>query len=330
MSTNITTNITAPESLVSVIILTYNRPEYLKKAIASAVRQTYRNIEIIVSDDCSPDNPQAIIDEFQDPRIRLRRNPQNLGIALNVTSAFREAKGKYVASLNDDDLWNEDYLAKLVPYLDANPDLVVAFCDHYVIDSEDKIDYLRTEENTRYWQRSRLKEGIYQPFYELSVVDQSVFIALATVIRRDAIDWDSIPLEVGLFWDLYLAYLACRSGKGAYYYPERLTRYRIHPQSETQISGKKNVQAKIRTGKAGIFCYEQFISDKRLQQFRPYFRAKLAQSHTTLGIGLMRSGQIAAARPHFWKAIQYQLNLRSVAALTLSFTPGSIVKLLKV
>jgi glycosyltransferase involved in cell wall biosynthesis len=313
-----------------VIIPTYNRPEFLKKAIASAVGQTYRNLEIIVSDDCSPESPQVIIDSFQDPRIRLRRNPQNLGIALNVTSAFKAATGKYVASLNDDDLWNEDYLAKLVPYLEANPDLVVAFCDHYVIDSNDKIDYLKTEENTRYWKRSRLKEGVYKPFYELSVVDQSVFIALATVIRRDAIDWDRIPPEVGLFWDLYLAYLICRTGRGAYYYPERLTRYRIHPQSETQISGKKNVQAKIRTGKAGIFCYEQFMADEQLREFRSYFRSKLAQSHTTLGIGLMRSGQIAAARPHFWQAIRYRLNLRTIAALTLSFTPGSIVKLLKV
>jgi glycosyltransferase involved in cell wall biosynthesis len=318
------------EPLVSVIILTYNRPEFLKKAIASAVGQTYRNLEIIVSDDCSPDSPQAIIDSFQDPRIRLRRNPQNLGIALNVTNAFKAATGKYVASLNDDDLWNEDYLAKLVPYLEANSDLVVAFCDHYVIDSDDEIEDLKTEKNTRYWKRSRLKQGVYKPFYHLSVVDQSVFIALATVIRRDAIDWHSIPPEVGLFWDLYLAYLVCRSGGGAYYYPERLTRYRIHPQSETQISGKKNIQAKIRMGKAGIFCYEQFMVDEQLGEFRSYFRYKLSQFHTTLGIGLMRSGQMAAARLHFWQAIQYQLNLRTIAALTLSFTPGSIVKLLKV
>jgi glycosyltransferase involved in cell wall biosynthesis len=323
------TDVKSQESLVSVVIPTYNRPAYLKKAIESAVRQTYRNIEIIVSDDCSPENPQAIIDNFQDPRICLRRNAQNLGIALNVTSAFKEAKGKYVASLNDDDLWNEDFLAKLVPHLDTNPDLVLAFCDHYVIDSNDRIDYLKTKENTKFWKRSRLKEGIYKPFYKLSVVDQSVFIALATVIRRDAIDWDSIPLEVGLFWDLYLAYLACRSGGGAYYYPERLTRYRIHPQSETQISGKKNVQAKIRTGKAGIFCYGQFMADEQLQEFRSNFQYKLAQSYATLGIGLMRSGQIAAARPHFWQAIQYQLNLRTIAALILSFMPGSIVKLLK-
>lgn len=324
------TNDKSPEPLVSVIIPTYNRPEYLKKAIASAVRQTYRHLEIIVSDDCSPESPQAIVDSFQDPRIRLRRNPQNLGIALNVTSAFKAATGKYVASLNDDDLWNEDYLAKLVPYLEANSDLTIAFCDHYTIDSDDRIDHLKTEENTRYWKRSQLKEGVYKPFYQLSVVDQSVFIALATVIRRDAIDWNSIPPEVGLFWDFYLAYLVCRSGGGAYYYPERLTRYRIHPQSETQISGKKDVQAKIRTGKAGIFCYEQLIADEQLQEFKSYFRYKLSQSHTTLGIGLMRSGQIAAARPHFWQAIQYQLNLRTIAALTLSFTPGSIVKLLKV
>lgn len=321
----------SPASLVSVIIPTYNRSEYLKQAIESAVRQTYPHIEIIVSDDCSPENPQALVESFQDPRIRFRRNAKNLGIALNVTGAFKAAKGKYVASLNDDDLWNEDFLAKLVPHLDANSDLIAAFCDHYVIDSAGNIDPVKTEENTRQWKRDRLTAGIYQPFYALSLVDQAVSPAAAGVIRRDAIDWDGIPPEVGLFWDLYLSYLTCRSGRGAYYSPERLTRYRIHSQSETQISGKKNVQAKIRTGQAGIFCYEQFMQDDRLQAFRPYFQQKLAQANTTLGIGLMRSGQIAAARPYFWQALQQQkFSWRTIAALTLSLTPEPVVKLLKV
>ena len=126
--------------LISVIIPTYNRPHYLKQAIASVVQQTYTNIEIIVSDDCSPEHPQSIIDAFQDARIRLRRNPTNLGIGLNATYAFKEAQGKYVASLNDDDVWQPNFLEKLVPPLEADPELALAFCDYSIIDAEGVVD----------------------------------------------------------------------------------------------------------------------------------------------------------------------------------------------
>lgn len=313
------------EPLVSVIIPTYNRQSYLKLAIESALRQKYRNIEIIVSDDCSPQSPQALIESFQDSRIRFHRNPKNLGICQNVVNGFKLARGKYVASLNDDDMWNEDFLETLVPPLEANPDLVLAFSDYYIMDCEGKINYPATLDDTRRWKRDRLKEGIYQPFYDLGIVHQAVFLAVATLMRRDAIDWDDIPPEAGLFWDLYMTYLACRSGRGAYYHPGTLTRYRVHTQSETMISGKSNVQAKIRTGKAGIFCYERFKSDEKLQEFRPFFERKWAQANTTLGIGLMRSGQIAQARPYFWNALKQQkFDLRTIAALMLSYTPPSL------
>ena len=62
---------TKSQPLVSIITPTYNRPEYLKVALESAVGQTYRNIEIIVSDNCSLENPQAIVESFNDARIRF-------------------------------------------------------------------------------------------------------------------------------------------------------------------------------------------------------------------------------------------------------------------
>ena len=73
-------NINSSEPLVSVIIPTYNRPEYLKQAINSAVKQTYQNLEIIVSDNCSSENPQALIESFPDSRIKFWRHKENLGI----------------------------------------------------------------------------------------------------------------------------------------------------------------------------------------------------------------------------------------------------------
>lgn len=312
-------NTNSQESLVSVIIPTYNRPAYLKDAIGSAVQQQYRNIEIIVSDDCSPQSPQAIIDDFQDSRIRFRRNSQNLGIALNFVNAVMEARGKYVASLNDDDLWNEDFLEKLVPNLDANPDLALAFCDHYIMDSNGTINYPATEENTRRWKRWELTEGVIQPFCEIGLVHQAIPAAAAAVIRKDVIEWNKFPTEAGVFWDLYLTYLACCSGRGAYYYPGRLTRYRESVQS---IIRSGDVQAKIRKAKADIFCYKRFIEDDRLQEFRPYFNRKWAHENTTMGIDLLRAEQVTEARPYLWRAFRQQkFNFRTIAALTLSFTP---------
>lgn len=316
----------APEELVSIIIPTYNRPAYLKEAIFSVLQQTYQNIEIIVSDDFSSENPQTIVDSFNDPRLRLRRNQTNLGVGLNVTYAFKEAKGKYVASLNDDDIWQKDFLEKLVPHLETNPDVVLAFCDYYVIYADGKVNQKLTEEHTQREKRQNLEAGIHEPFYSLGLIDKAVFSASAAVIRSSSVQWDKL-YEAGVFWDYYMTYLVCRSGQGAYYHPEKLAFYRVHEQSENVISGSKNVQAKIRKGKAAIFCCQTFIEDPLLQEFKPYFEQELAHANTTLAIGLLKAGQVVEARTYLRNAIARQkFSLRTLAALTLSYTPQPIVR----
>ncbi|MEH2283455.1 MAG: glycosyltransferase family 2 protein [Nostoc sp.] len=310
------------QPLVSIIIPTYNRPEYLKQAIASAIKQTYQNIEIIISDNCSSENPQALVASFGDSRIKFWRHQQNVGMLANQQHGFKMALGKYVASLHDDDMWNEDFLAKLVPPLEANPDLIIAFCDQYIIDANGIINQVGTEENTRAYQRDKLAKGIHQPFSKIGLVDKSIPTAASCVIRNNLVDWYSIPSEVGGMWDLYLTYLCCISGRGAYYCPEKLTQYRAHEQTDTMLSGSRDVQAKIRKAKSEMFCYQVFMEDARLQEFRTYFQRKWLEANTTLGIGLLRSEQIAAARPYFWQTLKKQkFNVRTLAALGLSFTP---------
>jgi glycosyltransferase involved in cell wall biosynthesis len=313
-----------PQPLVSIITPTYNRPEYLKQALTSAVRQTYENIEIIVSDNCSPENPQAIVDSFKDPRIRFSRNETNIGMFGNTMQAFKMARGKYVATLLDDDLWEEDFLEKLVPPLEANPDLVLSFCDHYVINADGEINYEITEHCSQLFQRANLGEGIYQPFYKIGLVDQAVATAMAAVIRREVVDWDNIPEEVGGSWDIYLTYLCCSTGMGAYYYPEKLTRYRRHDETETMLSGRRNYQAKIRKAQAEMFCFQCFMEDEKLKEFKPYFQQQWVKVSTTLGIGLMRAEQVKQARPYLWRSLRQKLNLRSMAALLLSFAPAKV------
>lgn len=314
-------NFGVQEPLVSVVIPTYNRPSYLAEAIASAVQQTYKNIEIVISDDCSADNPRAIVDSFKDSRIKFRRNSSNLGVAANVSAAVGETRGKYIATLNDDDIWHKEFLENLVPPLEANPELVLAFCDYYMMNPDGAINLDLTEKKTQEEKRNQLQEGFYRPFWKIGLVDRSVFLASAAIVRKDAVAWNEI-YGAGVFWDYYTIYLAARSGLGAYYCPQRLSQYRL---STLSVLRNPDPQAKIRKGKAGIFCHGRFIEDPLLQEFKPFFQQQWAEESTSIGIGLMRAKQLKEARSYFLSSLKQQkLSLRTLIALILSFSPTAV------
>jgi len=89
--------------LVSIIIPTYNRPKYLQRAIESSLKQTYRNIEVIVIDDNSNYNPLTIIEGFKDNRIKYYKNSVNRGSVFSRNRGLSICSGDYVNFLDDDD-----------------------------------------------------------------------------------------------------------------------------------------------------------------------------------------------------------------------------------
>ena len=99
---------------VSVIIPAYNTEKYIAKAINSALCQTLSNIEVIVVDDCSTDNTVAIVQGFNDPRIKLIRNNNNLGAGGARNKAIAAAQGKWIAVLDSDDWYAPQRLEVLV------------------------------------------------------------------------------------------------------------------------------------------------------------------------------------------------------------------------
>ena len=310
----------ATTPLVSVVIPTYNRLTYLKQAIQSVLSQTYSNFEVIIADDCSPEDPTPTVEAWQDSRLRVCRNQTNLGNGPNIARAFTLAQGKYVASLNDDDYWHPTFLETLIAPLEANDDVAIAFCDHHITHADGTPDQAASDENTRQWRRDTLAAGIHRPFIKEALVHQSVSPASSALLRREAIAWNEL-LPVGVYWDYFLAYLSCRDGLGGYYCPERLTYYRIHDQSETTLSGRKDASAKIRKGKSGVYCYSQFLNHPNLRPYAVYFRQKWIEANTTLAIGLIKSGLPAEARSHLKDALQHGPNLRTLTALGLSFLP---------
>lgn len=160
--------------LVTVIIPTYNRPSYLRQAIASALRQNYQNMEILVWDNASTDETRKVVQSFSDARLRYHRHAENVGQTENVISACREARGEFIAHLHDDDAWEPDFLEKLVPPLQQNCAAAIAFCDHYIIDAGGTIDPARTHANTHRWKRDVLRPGLHCPLHRIALLDSTL------------------------------------------------------------------------------------------------------------------------------------------------------------
>jgi glycosyltransferase involved in cell wall biosynthesis len=105
--------------LVTIAIPTYNRAEgFLTSAIKSAVEQTYRNLQIIVSDNCSIDNTEDIVTGFKDHRILYYKHNINIGANNNFNFCVEQARGRYFLLLHDDDMIDTDFVERCI---DAAP-----------------------------------------------------------------------------------------------------------------------------------------------------------------------------------------------------------------
>ncbi|MED1507593.1 glycosyltransferase family 2 protein [Bacillus proteolyticus] len=107
-----------PLPLVSVLIPTYNRPNYFKEALKSVLAQEYQNIEIIICDDSTNDETYLITAPLANsfPHIRYYKNNENLGGIRNFQSAFLRARGEYVNFLMDDDLFHPQKISEMMRY----------------------------------------------------------------------------------------------------------------------------------------------------------------------------------------------------------------------
>ncbi len=133
--------------LVSIGIPTYNRANsYLKQALKSAVNQTYKNIEIIVSDNCSSDDTESVVKEFNDPRIRYYRQEKNIGSLNNCNLCLEQSQGKYFLMLYDDDVVDEDFLSTCMEAAQPHGEPGVILTGARVIDAEGKV--LSSSHNT--------------------------------------------------------------------------------------------------------------------------------------------------------------------------------------
>lgn len=300
--------------LVSVVIPTYNRVDYLQQAIDSALAQTYSHLEVLVSDDGSSDGTASLIASYNDDRLRYRRNETNLGQTLNNRAGFLASRGKYVANLHDDDRWTPTFLERLIPPLEKHSDVTVAFSDHWVTDADGEVREDWTDTNTAYFGRDRLSPGVHKPFARLAILDLSIPTVMGAVMRRSALALDDFPTDVDPIYDLWLSYQLCRENGGAYYLPERLTYYRVHGDQESGRSSFKKTSAHI-------YCYKRFLADGLLPSLKSDLEARLTEHRVQLGIHYLCEGNVQDARPLLRRCF-FRNPKRSVLPLLLSLLPA--------
>lgn len=119
---------------ISIIMPTYNRAYILKNAINSVIKQTYKNWELIIVDDGSCDGTQQRVSKIKDNRIRFIRLDCNRGANYARNIGLKEAKGNYIAFIDSDNQWHNDYLEKQIDiFQNSDEDIDVVFAKTEII-----------------------------------------------------------------------------------------------------------------------------------------------------------------------------------------------------
>lgn len=125
--------------LVSIVLPVYNGARFLRESIDSCLNQTYSNWELIVVDDGSTDNSVAIVQAYDDQRIKLIRHEVNRKLPAALNTGFARAKGYYLTWTSHDNYYLPTAIAEMTDFLEENPSIDFVFCDEYDMDEEGRI-----------------------------------------------------------------------------------------------------------------------------------------------------------------------------------------------
>jgi glycosyltransferase involved in cell wall biosynthesis len=235
--------------LVSVIMPSYNHEKYVSEAIDSVLNQSFADFELIIIDDCSNDNSQNIIREYQlkDSRIRSFFHPENMGISKTYNDGVRRALGKFIAFLDSDDLWLKTKLEKQIALLRKNEDLAV-WSEGEIIDQNGKPTgqtFTQIENGLNV-----IKSG--DIFQELLKNDNFVFDS-SLILKKESLPPKKFDEKLKFLND-YLFVVDVAKKSEFYFIDEPLAKYRVH--GKNTISNKSSAWQEDR-----IYLYTYFIKN---------------------------------------------------------------------
>ena len=162
--------------LVSIVMPSYNTGGLIADSIESVLAQTYQKWELIIVDDCSTDNTDEVVAEYKDERIKYLKNEKNSGAAVSRNRALREAKGKWIAFLDSDDIWHPTKLSKQITFMKEQGH-AFTFTDYRIQLNGEWLPYVNTGPNVV----NRRKMYNYCYFSTITVIYDSEKIGLIQI-----------------------------------------------------------------------------------------------------------------------------------------------------
>lgn len=213
------------EPLVSVLMPVYNGGPYLAEAIQCILHQTFADFELIIINDGSTDDSEAVIRSFHDPRIRYI-SQQNQGLAATLNNGLAVARGKWIARQDQDDVSLPERFAKQLAFLEAHPEVGLLGTCATVTDAQGKaigaLDHPTTDGPLR-----------FALLFDSPFVHASVMAARSLFEKVGGYDTDPLVFEDYDMWSRMM-----RHTQGANL-PERLVRYREVSTSISRVTTKR-------------------------------------------------------------------------------------------
>lgn len=210
--------------LLSILMPVYKTAPYLSEAIDSILSQSFTDFELIVLDDCSPDNAEEILDRYDDPRIVRYLGASNQGLSNVLNIGWEMAKGKFIARMDSDDISMPERLKTQVDYLETHPGIDLCSCGMKLFGAKDDT-----------WIRESNPEKV-----KITALFFSPILHASSVWRKESFDkyglrfrQEMVPAEDYDMWCRALAH-----GLTLVNLPDCLYLYRIHPNQATEDTSK--------------------------------------------------------------------------------------------
>lgn len=210
--------------LVSVLMPVYKTAPYLSEAMDSMLHQTFKDYELIVLDDCSPDNAEEILDAYDDSRIVRYKGENNVGLSNVLNVGIEMARGKYIARMDSDDISLPNRLQIQVDYLEAHSEIDLVSVGMRLFGAKESV-----------WIRERNPEKV-----KIEALFHSPVLHASSMWRKDSFErhglrfrQEMVPAED---YDLWTR--AMLKGLKLVNLPEVLYEYRIHEAQATVQTDK--------------------------------------------------------------------------------------------
>lgn len=257
---------------VDILLATYNGEKYIKEQVESILNQTYENIQIIISDDCSTDNTRQVLKEYENnEKIKIFYQEKNLGYVKNFEFLLKQVKSNLYMLSDQDDVWKKEKVEKSVEKIESEK-LDLVFGDLEVVD--ENLNTLYKSYNRYMHLIHKIKK--YQKDYRLQYL-YNCMTGCTIISRKNWID-KVLPFPTNskyMIHDYWLGLVIALNGKVGYI-EEPYILYRQH--GKNQVGSKKasktasklekvrNISINTRIGTFETYVMHEEIFDEKLRK----------------------------------------------------------------